>query len=144
MPMKKWPAWSAPLLGGYGGGIAGLALTGDPRFPFPPAYATLGGVALGVLAGLIVWLQDKLRPAVDAPLSIATQRAVYAPSPRRARLLYMAAGIGCLAANHAMTVVAAKKLAPLALGGSVFLALWLAGILSPQLLTAGATGERVP
>lgn len=142
--MEKWPAWSAPLLGGFGGGLAGLALTGDPRFPFPPAYATLGGVALGMLAGLIVWLRDKLRPTIEAPPSVPTQRAVYAPSSRRTGLLYMAAGIACLAANHAMALAAAKKFLPLVCGGSVFLALGLAGIILPQILTAGATGERVP
>jgi len=142
--MEKWPAWSAPLLGACGGGIAGLALTGDPRFPFPPVYATLGGIALGVLAGVIVWLQDKLRPAVDTPPSVATRRAVYAPSSRRAGFLYMAAGIGCLAANHALVAAAGKKLLPLVLGGSLFLVVGLAGVVLPQVLTAGATGERVP
>jgi hypothetical protein len=140
--MTRWSAWSAPLLGGCGGGLAGLALSGNPRFPFPTVYATLGGVALGVLAGLIVRLQDKLRcrnPAVPRD-----RWAITAPSSRWLGFLLMAAGIGCLAANHALVVTTGKKLFPLVIGGSFFLAVGLAGAILPQILTGGATGERLP
>lgn len=141
--MEKWPAWSAPLLGGCGGGLGGLAITGDPRFPFPPLQATLAGVALGVLAGLIVWVWDTLKRAVDTPPSAVIRRAVTAPSSRRKGILFILGGIGCLVANHILVVAGGEKFFHLIVGGSFFLAIGLAGVLLPQILTAGATGERV-
>lgn len=142
--MERWPDWSAPLLGGCGGGLAGLALTGNPRFPFSPLDATLGGVALGVLAGVVVAIRDKRRPAVDIPAPVATRPAISSPSSRWKGFLLMVAGAGCLAAHHALVLATGKKWFTLVWGGSIFLALGLAGFVLPQIFTAGATGERVP
>ena len=110
--MARWPAWSAPLLGGCGGCLAGLALSGDPRFRFSPLYATLGGVALGVLAGLVVSVRDKRRSGVDIPSSVAIRWAISAPSSRWVGILVMVAGMGCLVANHALVVATGKELFP--------------------------------
>lgn len=142
--MERWPAWSAPLLGGCGGGFAGLALVGDPRFRFPPLYATIGGVAIGALAGLIVWYKDKARSTQNTPLPIAGRLMLSHASSRWVGFILMMAGAGCLVANHLLVIVTGKKLLPLVVGGAFFLAVGLAGVILPQILTAGATGERVP
>lgn len=142
--MERWPAWSAPLLGGCGGALAGLALAGNPRFRFAPLYAAFGGVALGMVAGLIVLLQHKLRSTEDAPPSRLTRWPVSSISGRWLGFILIVAGIGCLAANHLLVTLAEKKLFPLVMGGAFFLAVGLAGVTLPQILTAGAAGERLP
>jgi hypothetical protein len=56
----------------------------------------------------------------------------------------MVGGTSCLAAHHALVVATGKKLLSLVVVGSLFLAVGLAGIILPQILTAGATAEQVP
>src|SRR5258705_50237 len=68
---KKWPGWSAPLLGAFGGAIGGVFIAAEPRFPLTPVQSGLGGAALGALAGLVVWLKDRqgTAPNEAVPLS---------------------------------------------------------------------------
>jgi hypothetical protein len=143
--MKRWPPWSAPLLGSCGGSIGGLALTGKPHFPFPPVYAALGGAVLGLFAGfvawLFMWLQGEDYFATDTATSVVA-RPIH--SSRWFGFLLMIAGMSFLMANHALVVTAGKKWFALVCGGSFFVTVGLAGLILPQILTTGVTGQKVP
>ena len=142
--MENWPAWSAPLLGAGGGMLAGAALVGDPGFPYPPLYAVLGGMALGMFAGLIVWAGNYRK---SQPMENTRDR----PLPHKEGVVsrwiglgFLTAGLTCLGINHALVVLVQKKLFYLILGGAFFLGIGLIWILSPNALAAGRSGERLP
>jgi hypothetical protein len=141
--MRKWNSWAAPLLGGFGSGLGGLYLSGEPNFPFSPVYATLGGIVVGIFAGMIVWFLDKPNPNLETSTPISARGTVSAESSRWFGFILMIAGIGSLAANHAWVAFIGEELLLFVVAGSFFSVIGLGGIFLPQLLTSGATGQQI-
>ena len=142
--MEQWPAWSAPLLGAAGGGLAGLAFAGDPTNHFSGWQTSLAGTVAGLAAGLIVWGLDRRRPSSERPREMTSARIAAGMNSRWTGFCLLAVGLAGLGVNHALALFARKKFLPLVIGGSVLAAIGLSGILLPQLFTPGTAGEKMP
>ena len=142
--MEKWPAWAAPLLGGVGGGLGGLALAGDPTNQFPAWQSSLAGAVAGLAAGLIVWGFDRRRSGSKRLRKVARAPLAAGKGSRWTGFCLLAAGLACLGLNHALALFAQKRFLPLVIGGSFFAAVGLGGILLQQLFTPTTAGEKVP
>jgi len=142
--MVRWPGWSAPLLGGFGGRLAGLSLTGKPHFPFSAPQAMLAGAGLGVLAGLLTWLLSHGSATDEPPQLAETPEDLPAGPSRWPGLGLLIVGLGSLGLNHAAVVYFGLKHLALVAGGAFLASVGLAGLVMPQLLTGGAKGERMP
>jgi hypothetical protein len=124
--------------------MAGAALLGDPKFPYSPVYTILGGAVLGTLAGFIVWVSALRRsPSMERDRDLPHPMKSIVVS-RWIGLGLLTAGLACLGVNHALVVLGHEKWFELVVGGAFLLGIGLIGILAPNALVAGMTGERLP
>ena len=144
----QFPGWAAPLVGGIGGGIAGIFIVSENDLPSASSLLTafLGGAFLGVLAGSIVWIADRLRRVSPVP-DLASQVWLSDPIPiasRRTALAVVAGGIAVLAVNHAMVVLADTKSLEIVLLGATFLVMGIGGCVHPSFMLGARTARRAP
>jgi hypothetical protein len=141
----QFPGWAAPLVGGIGGAIAGIFIVSENDLPSASSLLTafLGGAFLGVLAGSIVWIADRLRRVPPVP-DLASQVWPYPiPIPsRRTALAVVAGGIAVLAVNHAMVVLADTKSLEIVLLGATFLVMGIGECVHPSFMLGARTTRR--
>jgi hypothetical protein len=126
----------------------GIFIVSENDLPSASSLLTafLGGAFLGVLAGSIVWIADRLRGEPPVP-DVASQLCPSGPIPIASRgmgLAVVAGGIALLAFNHAMVVVAHTKSLEIVLGGATLLVMGIGGCVHPSFMLGARTAQRAP